>query len=71
MSFRQDLISELTVLWYNKSIFEPLNSVLIDLEMHGFFFFHPSLYMVDSYISLLQLNYSITKRTFQGNLVKD
>jgi hypothetical protein len=70
MSFRWDLISQLTVLWHNKPIFEPQNSVLIDPEMLGFFFLHFPLYMVDTYIHLLQFDDSIAKTTLQSNLVE-
>jgi len=38
--------------------------------MLGFFFFHLPLYMVDTNISLLQFDHSISKITFQSNLVK-
>jgi len=63
MSFGQDLISQLTVFWEHKSIFEPKNSVFIDPEVLGFFFLHFPLYMVDAHIGLLQFDDLFAKST--------
>jgi hypothetical protein len=70
MGFGKDLVFQLTVLWNYKSILEPKNSMIINMEMFGFFFLCLPFDVKDTHISFLKFDDSASQRTFHSDIVE-
>jgi hypothetical protein len=70
MGFSHDLVPKFLVLEHYKSIFEPKNSFVINSKVLGLLLFHLLFDVKHTYISLLKLDDSTSKRAIHSDTVE-